>query len=64
MPQNNVEAVKWYRKAADQGYRDAQFNLASIYASGLGYRKIMYRRTCGSTWQLWRVIRKRQNTEP
>jgi uncharacterized protein len=36
VPQNDAEAMKWYRKAADQGYRDAQFNLASMYASGLG----------------------------
>ena len=25
--QDNAEAVKWYRKAAEQGYAAAQFNL-------------------------------------
>ena len=29
-------AVKSYRKAADQGYADAQFNLGGMYYNGLG----------------------------
>jgi len=33
-PQDDVEAVKWYRRSAEQGYRPAQFNLAEIYAEG------------------------------
>jgi TPR repeat protein len=28
--------VKWYRKAADQGYVDAQFDLGFMYKNGLG----------------------------
>jgi hypothetical protein len=28
--------VSWYRKAADQGYADAQSNLGRMYAKGLG----------------------------
>ena len=31
VPQNKVEALKWYRAAADQGYPDAQDKLGSIY---------------------------------
>ena len=31
-----VEAVKWYRRAADQGYADAQNNLGVMYESGHG----------------------------
>jgi TPR repeat protein len=31
-----VEAVKWYRKAADLGHPHAQFNLGSMYAKGQG----------------------------
>ena len=27
VPQDDVQAVAWYRKAADQGYAGAQFNL-------------------------------------
>jgi len=30
------EAVKWYRKAAEQGYADAQNNLGLMYYSGQG----------------------------
>ena len=33
---NDVESVKWYRKAADQGDAMAQFNLGSMYANGYG----------------------------
>ena len=29
-------AVSWYRKAAEQGYADAQFNLGVMYAKGAG----------------------------
>ena len=29
-------AVKWYRKAADQGYAEAQSNLGELYANGQG----------------------------
>ena len=31
-----VEAAKWFRKAGDLGVRDSQFNLAILYARGLG----------------------------
>ncbi|MEX4218568.1 sel1 repeat family protein, partial [Haemophilus influenzae] len=34
-----VEAVKWYRKAAEQGYADAQLNLGNMYAKGLGVKQ-------------------------
>ena len=36
VPQDNAEAVKWYRKAADQGHVDAQCNLGKAYYVGLG----------------------------
>ncbi len=31
-----TEATKWFRKAAELGVRDSQFNLAILYARGLG----------------------------
>ena len=31
-----VAAVKWYRKAAEQGYARAQFSLGAMYANGRG----------------------------
>jgi tetratricopeptide (TPR) repeat protein len=36
---DEVEAVKWYREAADQNYVDAQCNLGSHYYSGIGVAK-------------------------
>ncbi len=32
-------AVRWYRKAAEQGFPNAQFNLGVIYAKGRGTNK-------------------------
>lgn len=36
---NYAEAVKWYRKAADQNDALAQVNLAGCYAQGIGVTK-------------------------
>lgn len=36
LPKNEIEAVKWYRKAADQGHAIAEFNLALCYEQGIG----------------------------
>ena len=36
VPQNDAEAVKWYRKAAEQGLASAQNNLGVMYANGEG----------------------------
>ena len=36
VPQNDKEAVKWYRKSAEQGYLDAQNNLGMMYMVGEG----------------------------
>ncbi len=38
-PQDIEEAVKWYRKAAAQGHRDAMFNLGMMYTQGRGVRQ-------------------------
>lgn len=32
--QSNTEALKWYRKAADQDYTDAQYNIGAMYYNG------------------------------
>ena len=34
--EDDAEAVRWYGKAADQGYPNAQFNLGLMYAKGEG----------------------------
>ena len=36
VPQDYAEAVRWYRKAADQGNASAQFNLGCMYYNGQG----------------------------
>lgn len=36
IPENDAEAVKWYRKAAEQGHASAQGNLGVMYANGDG----------------------------
>jgi TPR repeat protein len=36
VPQDYQEAVKWYRRAADQGVARAQSNLALMYDNGQG----------------------------
>src|SRR5262245_30370036 len=36
VPQSFRKAVKWTRKAADQGLADAQYNIAEAYVKGEG----------------------------
>ena len=36
VPENDTEAVKWYRMAAEQGIASAQYNLGVMYANGQG----------------------------
>ena len=36
---NQAEAVKWYRKAAEQGLEGAQCNLGIMYENGYGITK-------------------------
>jgi TPR repeat protein len=38
-PQDFAEAVKWFRKAAEQGDAEAQNNLGAIYAQGQGVQR-------------------------
>ena len=37
--QDYATAVKWYRKAADQGYPKAQYDLGFMYANGRSVRR-------------------------
>jgi hypothetical protein len=36
VPENNAEAVRWYRLAAEQGYARAQSDLGFMYSNGEG----------------------------
>ena len=38
-PQNESEAIEWFRKSAEQGYAPAQCNLGVMYANGRGVAK-------------------------
>ena len=31
VPENDAEAVKWFLKAAEQGFAGAQYNLGNVY---------------------------------
>ena len=35
-PEDYAQAVSWYRKAAQQGYAEAQYTLGWMYANGRG----------------------------
>ena len=37
--ENDALAVKWFRKAAEQGYGHAQNNLGAMYANGQGVQR-------------------------
>ena len=39
VPENDAEAVNWYRLAAEQGYAPAQYNLGVMYDEGRGVRE-------------------------
>jgi TPR repeat protein len=36
VPQDNAEALKWFRMAADKGNKMAQYNLGKMYDNGDG----------------------------
>ena len=57
-----VEAVKWFRKAAEQNNAGAQDNLGSRYANGQGVEKDLLRLTSGRCWRCVKAIRKPRNT--
>ena len=37
--QDDAQAVQWYRKAAEQGDAEAQYNLGVMYTQGQGVRQ-------------------------
>ena len=49
VPQNDTEAVRWYRMAAEQGAA-AQFNLGSCMTSAKAFPKTIPRRCDGIAW--------------
>ena len=49
VPEDDAEAVHWYRKAAKQGYADAQYNLGLMYDYGEGVTRGLMPRPCAGT---------------
>ena len=37
--QDDEEAVRWYRRAAEQGHASGQYNLGFMYENGRGVRR-------------------------
>ena len=48
VPQDYAEAVRWYRKAAEQGNATAQFSLGFMYDEGQECRRTMPRPSAGT----------------
>ena len=62
VPQDYAEAVRWYRKAADQGHAGAQFNLGVMYDKAEGCRRTTPRLSLVS--QSRRAGRRRRSVQP
>lgn len=39
VPQSPAEAVKWFKRSADQDYTEAQHDLGALYGSGQGVKR-------------------------
>ncbi|UNV88452.1 sel1 repeat family protein [Morococcus cerebrosus] len=40
--QDDAEAFRWFRKAAEQGHAEAQYNLGEMYHIGQGVRQDLH----------------------
>ena len=54
VPQDDAEAVRWYRLAVVQGDADAQFNLGWMYENGRGVHRTAPKPRAGTGWRLSR----------
>ena len=60
--QDYVEAVQWYRKAAEQGHAQAQDNLGEAYEEGLGVHQddaqaVQWYRKAAEQGHLWALFK-------
>ena len=56
VPQDHKEAVKWYRKAADQGNAYGQNNLGTMFQNGQGVYRTTRKRSSGTEKLLNKVM--------
>jgi len=54
---NYKDASQWFRKAADRGVADSQFNLGILYARGIGVEQNLAESSNGSAWRRRRATR-------
>ena len=57
MPEDDAEAAKWFRKAADLGVAQAQMLLASMYVTGQGVAQDIVQA------HLWSILAAAQGNE-
>ena len=62
MAKDHVEAVKWYRKAAEQNVAVAQNNLGDCYYNGEGVAKDWVEAYQWLCWQLGKAMRMQRRT--
>jgi len=58
VPKDSAQAVQWYRRAAEQGYAKAQYNLGLLYRNGDGVPKELV------TAYMWFSLVAGQGIEP
>ncbi len=62
VPENDAEAVKWYRKAADQGNAEAQSNLGLCMPMAKVSQRMMLRLLSGTGRLLIKVMQRLSTT--
>ena len=60
MTENDVIAIKWYQKSAEQNYAKAQYQLAKCYVKGEGVAKDVAK---GKMWLMKAVKDKKDGQE-
>ena len=62
VPENDAEAIKWYRKAADQGHANAQYNLGLCMPMAKVCQRMMLRLLSGTEKLLIKEMQRLSST--
>ena len=57
VPQDDAEAAKWYKLAAEQGYATGQVHIGLMYFNGRGHRQLCASVECASSLVARKVTR-------